>query len=70
MSHLSHLVTPCNILDHLDSGKLYSLYTIILVDKEASNDNMLVIDANCMPEGATELILTGQDWLRFRVSLA
>ena len=36
-----------------------SLYATILVNKEASNDNMLVIDANCMPEGATELILTG-----------
>ena len=36
-----------------------SLYAILLVNKEASNDIMLVIDANCMLEGATELILTG-----------
>ena len=36
-----------------------SLYVTILVNKEASKDNMLVIDENCMQEGATELILTG-----------
>ena len=56
---LSHHVTSCNTLDYPDSMDSISLYAILLVNKEASNDIMLVIDANCMLEGATELILTG-----------
>ena len=59
--HVTHLTTQTsadstNSWTPVDS---ISLYATILVNKEASNDDMLVINANCMPEGATELILTG-----------
>ena len=53
---ISHHITHLTTQTPADS---ISLYATILVNKEASNDNMLVIDANCMPEGATELILIG-----------
>ena len=58
---VTHLTTWTPV-DSTDSWTLVDsilLYATILVNKEASNDNMLVIDASCMPEGATELILTG-----------
>ena len=59
--HVTHLTTQTQA-DSTDSWTpvdSISLYATILVNKVASNDNMVVIDANCMPEGATELILTG-----------
>ena len=66
---MSHFVTFCHTLSHhvthlttqtpADSMGLYFTVCYNTSNKEASNDNMLVIDANCMPEGATELILMG-----------
>ena len=53
---LSHHITYLATWTPVDS---ISLYATILVNKGASNNNMLVIDENCMSEGATELILTG-----------
>ena len=44
--HVTYLITQ-TLVDSI------SLYATILVNKEASNDNMSVIDANYMPEGST-----------------
>ena len=62
---LSHYVTylitqtPADSTDSWTLVDSISLYATILANKEAFNDSMLVINANCMLEGATELILTG-----------